>query len=63
MSAMSSQKRKIAIRYGDRMAVIRAAFKPEEYDKHRVHKKQIERWVNEERAREAHEELMATSVS
>ncbi|HEX7330360.1 MAG TPA: hypothetical protein VF290_02605 [Pyrinomonadaceae bacterium] len=56
---MSSQERKIAIRYKDRMAVIRAAFKPEEYDKHRVHKKQIERWVNEEREREAHKELIA----
>lgn len=59
MSAMSSQKRKIAKRYKDRCAIIRAAFKPEEYLKHRVHAKELQRRENEERAKAEHEQLLA----
>jgi hypothetical protein len=59
MSAMSAQKRKIAIIYNDRMAIIRAAFKPEEYLKHRVHRKKLERFENEEAARLEHKQLLA----
>lgn len=59
MSVMSSQKRKIAKKYKDRLAVIRAALKPEEFLKHRVHAKQIIRACNEERAREEHKRLLS----
>ena len=62
MSAMGSQKRKIAIRYSHRIAIIRGAYKPEEFMKHRVHKKHIERFLNEERAKELHESLQQVGV-
>lgn len=63
MSAMRSQKRKIAILYKDRVAIIRAAFKPEEYLKHRVHAKRLERFENEEAARLRHERLLAHATA
>lgn len=60
MSVMSSQKRKIAKKYRERMSIIRAAHKPEEFLKHRAHAKAILRAMNEERAQEEHEALLAT---
>lgn len=57
MSAMSSQKRKIAKKYKERVVIIRAAHKPEEYVKHRAHAKMLQRFENEEIARERHEAL------
>ena len=47
MSAMSTQKRKIAKKYKERMAVIRAASQPKEYLKHKSHQRALVRWLNE----------------
>ena len=59
MSSMSTQKRKIAKGYKDRIAIVRAAHKPEEYLKHRSHQKALIRAENEETAQREHEELLA----
>jgi hypothetical protein len=47
MSATGSQKRKIHKRYKERCAIIRAAFKPEEYIKHRTHQRRVLKALND----------------
>lgn len=61
MSVMGSQRRKIGKLHKDRVAVIRAAFKPEEYMKHKPHQKALLRAINEDRARQEHEALVVGS--
>jgi hypothetical protein len=59
MSAMRSLKRGIAKRYKDRCAVIRAAHKPEEYLKHRSHRKRLEREISNDVPHQVYLQMLA----